>query len=959
MDDAPELHSKTLPSASLDALRQLRQDTCTESSTFTLQPFQLLMRRLLSPDSPCRNMLMLHGTGVGKTCTAIQVAEEYILRPEFQHKRVLVLSSATVKESFERQIFDVSRVKYDRGIFTSPQCTGRRYLDMLERAETEGLRWTDAESRKRMSHIVSNMIHEFYEFMPYQAWGNHETTIGMNLNQKQNIERIEKEYNNRLIIVDEAHNLRPSEESNKEFSDSLAQICKYSKGLTLVLLTATPMFDDYSEILSLFDLFLWNDHRQSPNETIKNIFQKNGDFIPNKEAVFRGWCKEYVSYLRGESPFAFPFRLNPPESIVALPDRTTDPNNNPIVSHTRFLTLTQSFLKSPQLEAVQKLTGGDISLLSNMTQTLVHIPTPHKKGTDTVFEYGGLPFASPSNLPKYAAKFDTILKCITDDSGIVFVYSRFIQGGIQEFAMALEEAGFEPFLGKKMIRTSGEYSGPSRGKYAYLTADLSTQAFAKTMRQLRASSNLKGSDIKVILGSPVTSEGIDFRNVRQVHVLDPWYNMSKLKQIEGRGLRTCSHSSLDFEDQNCTVYYHVCRYEHSQQETYDEFVYRMFVEEKAKIVGKLLKIIAESAIDCSIQHGMNQLPDEWNALEVPQRRSQDQGIVTLALRDMIAPSFQTVPSFSCKTSSQTHETSDFVRPLGSYYDVRDMVFDSIQEMFTKKPIWETNELVKRLGYGNDVSKFLLDDAITSHLKLRNGDRVGTLENRNGMYAWTNVSNQTLAERLADTTPPVHTLSFEVPDVVQEEQPEPPSEYDAHTFSPELEVFPDHVKRAYFQDQIADVPLHSKEGLVMVSPNEIYRDGKLIVPVGQEKDEVDARIATYIQTVAEEFKKGKLLCTYFNKELKISPFEVKDNMIVRINRSKTVVPKSCTSYKISEVNALLKHLGHSVPSNKKDVCAVLSMTIREAAPTSELLFWVTPDVWAFVADAPEKLRAAVK
>ena len=34
------------------------------------------------------------GTGTGKTCTAIQIAEEYILRPEYQDKRVLVLASA-------------------------------------------------------------------------------------------------------------------------------------------------------------------------------------------------------------------------------------------------------------------------------------------------------------------------------------------------------------------------------------------------------------------------------------------------------------------------------------------------------------------------------------------------------------------------------------------------------------------------------------------------------------------------------------------------------------------------------------------------------------------------------------------------------------------------------------------------------------------------------------------------
>jgi flagellar biosynthesis GTPase FlhF len=65
---------------------------------------------MLSPDSPTRNMLLVHGTGVGKTCTSIQVAEEYILRPEFQDKKVLVLATSAVEETFRSGFF----LKYGR-----------------------------------------------------------------------------------------------------------------------------------------------------------------------------------------------------------------------------------------------------------------------------------------------------------------------------------------------------------------------------------------------------------------------------------------------------------------------------------------------------------------------------------------------------------------------------------------------------------------------------------------------------------------------------------------------------------------------------------------------------------------------------------------------------------------------------------------------------------------------------
>jgi len=59
-----EITTQSLPAASLEALETLRREMCTAS--FALQPQQKFLRRVLSPDSPTRNLLMVHGTGVGK-----------------------------------------------------------------------------------------------------------------------------------------------------------------------------------------------------------------------------------------------------------------------------------------------------------------------------------------------------------------------------------------------------------------------------------------------------------------------------------------------------------------------------------------------------------------------------------------------------------------------------------------------------------------------------------------------------------------------------------------------------------------------------------------------------------------------------------------------------------------------------------------------------------------------------
>lgn len=62
-----EIRNENLPMASLQALQELRTKLCnTSGADYNLQSHQKFLRRVLSPDSPTRNLLMVHGTGVGK-----------------------------------------------------------------------------------------------------------------------------------------------------------------------------------------------------------------------------------------------------------------------------------------------------------------------------------------------------------------------------------------------------------------------------------------------------------------------------------------------------------------------------------------------------------------------------------------------------------------------------------------------------------------------------------------------------------------------------------------------------------------------------------------------------------------------------------------------------------------------------------------------------------------------------
>lgn len=985
-----ETQAKSLPPASIEMLKKLREDGCSSNIPFQLQTFQLFLRRIMSPDSPNRNMLVVHGTGSGKTCTAIQIAESYILRPEFQDKKVLIVASGVVQDNFKTQVFDVTRVKEDGSVLMSQQCTGRRYLEMLQRAQNEKLRWENPESRDKLESIVKKMIDDFYDFTGYIQFANMVDKKKITLSVDDFTEWIHETFDGRLLIVDEGHNLREGMAENKMVSDSLQQIVHVARGMTLVILTATPMYDSFQEILFFFNLFLWNDKKQKLTEKLISsaLFNADGTFRnPESEARFRGLCHEYVSFIKGENPFTFPFRLPPPEELVSKIDRTQDYKGRRITKKRKYLPLVASYVQSPQRDRIFEVSG---NIQEDMIPTIVVSPDGRpimqafERSTNPKFQFryaaGVEGFLSPSNISRHASKFATILKCIQESTGIVFVYSNYVKGGVLQFAMALEEHGFEPAVGNRLLENlSGEFAGSSAGKYAFLTSDMSGRQLENLIKKLRRPENANGSDIRIIIGSPLISEGIDFKFVRQVHILDPWYNMSRLEQIIGRGLRTCSHAALPFEDQNCTIYLHICKFTDDPRECYDEYVYRAFVEEKASKIAVVKKVLMESSVDCTTQLNANQLPETWRNLVISQRRAQDRKVIDMALANLSSPSFE---DGSAALVCSVHDTpsTEEVRPLSSYLDVRDEIFNKILSMFEKKPIWKKEDLLDTLKYAPEVVVYLLESAINENIQLKSDTgRQGTLENKDGLYAFKPIDNATMFERSVKDSP-LNRTNIDIPEDVVEETKEEKSTTDidlikrTFTFPFKVDGFPPEILEWYIVDQVLspddkmklllDERAASKtskysEGLVIPGLNYIVagdgkilnKKGDIVDPVGVELDQYKLWTNTHIERIANEVKtNNRIICTLEDQTLKFAAFEVgSDGHIQRIPRTKTIKPKECSFYKITELNAFVREFGKEFPreANKKEnQCTFLSLLARQDNPKT---LWVLPEIWSVISN----------
>ena len=137
-------------------------------------------------------------------------------------------------------------------------------------------------------------------------------------------------------------------------------------------------------------------------------------------------------------------------------------------------------------------------------------------------------------------------------------------------------------------------------KYAMITG---TRIFSQNneldLELIMNPENRDGRHVKVVLISEAGSEGLDFKCIRQVHVLEPWYNMSRIEQIIGRGVRYKSHCMLPFEKRNVEIFLHSTLLKNRENESADMYVYRLS-EKKSIKIGKITRLLKEIYVDCDL-----------------------------------------------------------------------------------------------------------------------------------------------------------------------------------------------------------------------------------------------------------------------------------------------------------------------------------------------------------------------
>ena len=131
----------------------LKQNLCARNKSgikdFNLSKNQKFLKTFLSTNSPYNGLLLFHGTGVGKTCASISVAELYHEQLKQLDKKIIILLNPSIQANFMKNIFDIQ--KYKKGE-SSYQCTGNKYIENIPNIEE----LTNEQIEARVKKIIKN-----------------------------------------------------------------------------------------------------------------------------------------------------------------------------------------------------------------------------------------------------------------------------------------------------------------------------------------------------------------------------------------------------------------------------------------------------------------------------------------------------------------------------------------------------------------------------------------------------------------------------------------------------------------------------------------------------------------------------------------------------------------------------------------------------------------------------------
>jgi len=638
---------------------------------------QAILPNFINPNTPYKGVILMHGVGSGKTMTAIQVAEGFKEQVKKYNTKIYVLvPGPNTKENFKKELINTTGDTYLKNKESLKQMTKQEIEQEKKIAIYNALQFYKILSYKTFyKKVLGEKIVEKKLVGDNKIKSSYRKNTEGEIEREVVVDKINN-MNNTVLIVDEAHNISGNEygEALKKIIKNSENLRIILLTATPMINLADEIVDLLNFIRPENDKVQRDKIFTSDKNYNMKIKPDGLDYLREKARGYISFYRGSIPYTFAKridngiipegmlftpvmkcymEPFQYKTYIETTGNFEDTLDRASSAASNfvfPGLSKDRTDLLGYYSTEGMNTVLSQINTDGN-KLRALINKNLFNGKLSKGEEENFILEsenknITGLILKLPY-LKTFSIKFFNILnslnKLVDGDKGssTAFVYSNLVKaGGMELFAETLLQNGYLEYNEEQRnydikdetidYKTGLTFADFKKNKMNTSTfkpatfllvtggADESGEDLPEIKQKIiqdvfNNSNNIDGKYIKFILGSRVMNEGVTLKNVKEVHIIDAFYNIPKAEQVIGRAIRMCVHEDVindDYKYPEVNVFrYAISLDDKSGKLSTDELLYQK-AEIKYLEVKKIERALKEIAIDCPLLLHANMFPEE-------------------------------------------------------------------------------------------------------------------------------------------------------------------------------------------------------------------------------------------------------------------------------------------------------------------------------------------------------------
>jgi superfamily II DNA or RNA helicase len=637
-----------------EIIRNEGEDPCDEKITKGLTLYQEFIGQFLKYDSPFKDILVYHGVGSGKTNTAINIYNilynynpnwnVFLLIPASLHDDPWIkdLQQWLKKDNYEQRLSNIIFIHYD-----SPYAD-KNFLDKIKNADSSKTSiFIIDEVHKFINNVYNNISSKkgkraqvIYDYIQQEKKENSSTRIILlsatpivnnpfefilifNLLRPDIFPSSEAIFEQIFISLTNYASL--NENTKNMFQRRILGLVSYYIGATpdkfaekTIHYIKIPMEEYHEEVYNYFEEI------EEKNDKIRKRFikGKNANNISTYSAYTRQACNfvfpNISEKVNGESrPRPSKYKIKDAELIDTGEkiSKKNSINKTKVYEYIKdiniFINEFIEYLKNILRNETDELLKEDIKIIKN------------NFNGNFMDYYNSNNIKSKLLLALYnsSPKFINIIFNILNINGTVLVYSNYVEvEGLQLFKIYLNFFGFINLNDDTEININDiDYNKNSKKdnfRYCEFHGKIFREKRKLNKKIFNNSNNKYGKICKIIMISPAGSEGINLRNVRQVHIIEPYWNEVRIEQVIGRALRFCQHQDLPLNERKVDIYRYIMIRKNNNQTT-DERI-EDIARKKNSLLLSFIDAVKEAAVDCELFKAHNMMGTKYKCFNFNQ-----------------------------------------------------------------------------------------------------------------------------------------------------------------------------------------------------------------------------------------------------------------------------------------------------------------------------------------------------